>query len=376
MTGPITEELVTKLTPRILLLQHKSRDPITVYIDSPGGLVSSAETILRLLNLSDQDQADSCEIITAVTSQAASAAADLLSSGDYAVAFPTSTILHHGVRQMDKNPSTLESASMLSETLRLSNDIYANQLAQKIEDRFTYRYLLARAEFDELRETKGSPNLSELDCFIEYIEGKLSQGAKKLWTKAKNRHERYRALFASVTQSREKLSAIETPLAFEAEIIKSIVDFEVNSNDPGDFRSFRFRGMRRLVDDFFLVNEYLTSTTSQRLAKWCTSFGKLILTEEQETEIEAISDDEQREKRLNEIGAPILQPILSFFGALCHALQEGENEFTATDAYWLGLVDEVLGLDLWTIRSMEEFVADPSEETEEHEQTDTTTTNG
>ena len=31
----------------------------------------------------------------------------------------------------------------------------------------------------------------------------------------------------------------------------------------------------------------------------------------------------------------------SFFVALCHALYEGENELTAMDAVWLGLVDTI-----------------------------------
>jgi len=30
--------------------------------------------------------------------------------------------------------------------------------------------------------------------------------------------------------------------------------------------------------------------------------------------------------------------------ALCYALQEEENELTATDAYGLGLIDEVVGI--------------------------------
>jgi hypothetical protein len=53
--------------------------------------------------------------------------------------------------------------------------------------------------------------------------------------------------------------------------------------------------------------------------------------------------------------------MISFFVALCHALQEGENELTAIDAYWLGLVDEVVGENLWTIRIMEEFTPDPED---------------
>jgi hypothetical protein len=53
---------------------------------------------------------------------------------------------------------------------------------------------------------------------------------------------------------------------------------------------------------------------------------------------------------------------------LCHALQEGENELTATDAYWLGLVDEVVGKNLLSARSFEEFKPDPQSKTDQNEE--------
>lgn len=114
VTGLIDDALVSRLTPQILRLQSVNRFPISVYIDSPGGSVSSMETILRLLNLTDQDSSG--------PTRAASAAADLLSSGDYALAFPNSSILYHGLRTFEKNPLTFEATSMLANTLRVSND--------------------------------------------------------------------------------------------------------------------------------------------------------------------------------------------------------------------------------------------------------------
>jgi hypothetical protein len=77
-------------------------------------------------------------------------------------------------------------------------------------------------------------------------------------------------------------------------------------------------------------------------------------------EIELIVDEAERVELLVENVRPMLQPIWSFFVALCHALQEGENRLTATDAYWLGLVDEVIGKDLMSLRIFEEFKPDPA----------------
>jgi len=49
VSGVINDELITRLTPEIIRLHHSAKTPISVYIDSPGGLISSMETILNLL---------------------------------------------------------------------------------------------------------------------------------------------------------------------------------------------------------------------------------------------------------------------------------------------------------------------------------------
>ena len=72
--GLIDQQLVNRLTPKIISLQSQSRDPITIYIDSPGGLVAHMQALLNLLTASNQDFAAPCHLITVVTTQAASAA--------------------------------------------------------------------------------------------------------------------------------------------------------------------------------------------------------------------------------------------------------------------------------------------------------------
>jgi ATP-dependent protease ClpP protease subunit len=367
VTGTINDEMVTQLTPRILLLQSKSRDPITVYIDSLGGTPSSVEALLRLLNLTDQNSSDPCWIITVVTTRASSAAADLLSSGDYAIAFPSTTILHHGVRTIERDPLTLETTSLIGEFLRIRNDVYAMQLAQKIESRFSFRFVTVRQEFDELRLKKASPAMSELECFIEIIEEKLSDDAKKLWKKASQRQGRYRDLIATVAQNQGS-SAVKSIADMQAIVIKAIVEFEVASNSNDPTWNFRVGGLSRVVDDFFLVNEYLVNSNHDRLKEWCTSFGKWSLTSDQIAAVDAIPDDNARLEKTIELVRPILQPIWTFFVALCHALQEGENKLTATDAFWLGLIDEVIGEDFMTVRDLNEYEDDPEEEAKPDEE--------
>jgi ATP-dependent protease ClpP protease subunit len=370
VNGNINNDLVSRLTPQILKLQSKDRSPITVYIDSPGGLVSSMEAILRLLKLSDQDSSDPCHIITAVTMRAGSAAADLLSSGDYSIAFPSSTVLYHGLRTYEQNALTFESTSVLTNILRLSNDRYAMELARKIEDRFSFRYMSVRDEFADFRTRKAAPAMTDLDCFIEVIGSKLSKNAKKVWDKATDRHGRYQALLASLERalSKKKQIGSDRLAEIEAVSIRAIVDFEMKANKDDPSWTFRRGGMDRLADDFFLLNEYMTTYGDERLTNWCKLFGKWVLPKLDADEIDAITDEKLRTEKLVEKVRPILQPIWGFFIALCHALQEGENELTAKDAYWLGLVDEVVGEELWTLRSFVEYEPEPPSQTEQNEE--------
>jgi ATP-dependent protease ClpP protease subunit len=358
VSGVISADLVSKLTPQILKHHTRDRNPITVYIDSPGGQVISMEAILRLLKLSNQDGSSPCRIITAVTTHAASAAADMLASGDYAVAYPTSTILYHGLRRWETNPLTQESTSVLASTLRRSNDIYAMQLARKIEDRFSFRFMTSRGEFAAIRAKQGKADLSDVECFIELIEGKLSSDAKKVLDKAKHRRTRYVALFTSVLKKIERRLDRMTPAELEVAAIREIAHYELKNNKNTPNWMLSRGGLDQLTNDFFLLNEYLSSSSGERLKKWSASFGRWILPDVEAQEVDAIQDLAQRNEKILEKVRPLLYPLSTFFIALCHALQEGENELTATDAYWLGLVDEVIGENLWTVRYFEEFHPD------------------
>jgi len=66
-----------------------------------------------------------------------------------------------------------------------------------------------------------------------------------------------------------------------------------------------------------------------------------------------------RPKKMVEKARPALRPVWSFFVAFCHAMQEGENDLTARDAFWLGLIDEVIGEEgLPSYRMISEYKPD------------------
>lgn len=360
VSGVIDEGLLSRLTPEILRLQSESRAPITVYIDSPGGSISALEALQRLLKASDQDSSDPCHIITAAVSYAASAAADLLSFGDYAVAFPSSTVLYHGVRTQDSSPLTVERTSNVGWFLRVSNDRYAMTLARKVEERFSFRFITVRNKFHDLRSSSNRQSMSDVECFMKVVDGNLSTGGRSVWERARKRYSRYEEIFSTIIKKSRGDFARMTRAQVEGLSIKAIVDFEIKTNKQDQGWTFGRGGFQNLADDFYLLNGHLAATGDQRLRKWSVRFGKLVLPKEDVAAIDAIADQQAREEKLVDAVRPILEPLWSFFIALCHALQDGENELTAHDAYWMGLVDEVVGdSTLMTFRRFVEFHEDP-----------------
>jgi hypothetical protein len=101
--------------------------------------------------------------------------------------------------------------------------------------------------------------MTDVDCFIELVRGKLSNEGKKVWDKAKDRHGRYKDLFSFVLKKIKgdmgKMSAAQ----LEGASIRAIVNFELKINKANDSWSFQNGGIEHLANDFFLLNEYLSA---------------------------------------------------------------------------------------------------------------------
>lgn len=359
--GTLNSELVHKLTPRILELQHQSREPITVYIDSNGGEVPALYSMLRLLRSGTQDDVSRCEIVTVVTGRAASAAADLLAAGDYALAYPGSEILFHGGR-IPEPFLTAERSSALAQFLRKSNEFSAIELSEQIEFRFMFRYISAHRGFDSVREKQDSPEMSDLKCFLVTLREQLTESAKKIFDRTSQRYDRYNELRDSVHSKTggDPKSKDLADLGMEAAKIKAILDFEVDRNSDDPKWSFQTVGIHDLTNDFLLLVEIESMAEDPRFRAWCKKFGIFLLTPKEEDDLEKIEEEEGKTAQIVEIASPRLVPVWSFFVALCYTLQQDDDDFlTAKDAYYLGLIDEVFGdIELPTLRMLNEYKSD------------------
>jgi ATP-dependent protease ClpP protease subunit len=351
--GTIDQSLIDTLTPQILALQHQNREPITVYIDSRGGSIASAELLARLLKSTDQDGSPPCWIITVATGRAASAAADLLSDGNYALVYSETVVHFHGIRYSLNDPLTLETASFMAESLQAGNDQYAFTLARRCISRYMLRFLDLRSEFEAVRSKSALAELDDLACMQVLLSNRVSEGAAEILRQAFSRYGRYQQLATYVGETVGESGASRFAET-EAAILRAILDFELSNNEDPAW-SFESLGLRQLRDDFLLLIDYLKPWQNEHLEFICNTWGTFFLTEDQNAAIAATDEDSRLRLRVEAI-KPILRPFWFFFVALCHVLQEGENELTAHDCYWLGLVDEVIGdARLSNLRQIVEF---------------------
>jgi hypothetical protein len=313
--GRLDEALLERLRPEIFELTAQNRDPITVFINSSGGYHGVPEGILSLLRRTTQDDARASRIITVAAPKAYSAAAELLSAGDFAIAHPHSALLYHGLRlQLDDQQLTGERAR-LGRTLPTFHENAAAALARNSFRRFRFIVSSKRALFAQHRADKSDPTLTDLKCFQAILHGDLSPAAQMVLALAISICQSYNDLLLhfqkrlrrgrTVTTERLQTLMLYASIAFEREIRKGEPSWD--------------GGLSRINDYFYFLNAYFDIG---RLCDWLAG----------RAETQTIDTDEE--------AAYFLQFQL-FFLALCRALQEGENYITPMDAVWLGLVDTV-----------------------------------
>lgn len=345
LSGPITQEILDRVTPTILKLQASSRNPITLYIDSPGGETRVADTLNKLLRAGSQDSPSPCRLITVVTATAASAAADLLASGNYALAYPHSRILCHGVRQ-GADALTREEAILLARGLASSNEGFALELARNCIFRFIFRFVLLLQEFTTIRERENNPSLSDSHCMTFALQDRVSGGlAGLLWDSFNQSVEiEIRDEYVAEKLSKHDIDNLP-PAEFAVLVLKAILDYELKllkeKNYPPWSLAHRFGEIEEKL--LLLIDKHGDHHTAM-IRTLCERWGGFFLTPTEEAELES-KDESDREEWLFSTVQKRLWPIWSFFVSLCRQLQKQDHWLSAEDAYWLGLIDEVIGRD-------------------------------
>ena len=279
----------------------------------------------------------------------------MLALGDYAIAYPSAAIHCHGTRLSDEE-ITSDKAEALAAGLKRSNDAFALRLARRVFPRIAFHFANLRGSFDEIRKAvqgKITPIHSELQCFAIAIHHKLSSDFRELPQAAYFQHEQLVDMGRFIFK-RLKWSEKERWAQTEVKLLKVLLDFELK-NRPKTW-SLGAGGIDDLAVDFKSLADYLFGPHKKELEGHLESLGTLFLKSEEIVEFKEIrgKDPPRASKLLTDKAKPIVEPMWYFVVSLCRLLQNGEYGLTARDAYWLGIVDEVIGERLPTLRLIAE----------------------
>ncbi len=355
VTGEIDQETVNRLTPQIHELRRINLDPITVFIDSVGGSIRHANILHGLLKMPDQD-GRTCKIVTVVTGNAFSAAADLLARGDYAIAYPHAQIHYHGTRQAAPFDLTTQGASSLAGDLREMNEEFAIRLADHAFPRYFLNFIQLRENFDSIRKTFPEKNLTEVQCLTRALFGKLSGAVEMLPFDASKKQEEIEKLIVFVRDRMDpKFIEESTFLEFDAKILNLILDYKLEHYKGKDWRLAGV-GLVEVQEDFVLIFDYHSPKHKQRLNPLITRWKSFFLSQEEKQELEKFtaSQEQERQKWIREKVNPKIQPLWYFVVSICRLLQNGEFRLSPVNAYWLGIINEVIGADLVNMRTLVE----------------------
>ena len=348
LSGKITQETAYQLGPRIKELRAASGDPITLYIDSPGGSAAIAEGIRFLIKAPDQD-GRRCRLITVVTGAAASAAADLLALGDYAIAEPQADILYHGSRQALDQVLTFEGASSVVANLQEANERLALRLARSSFRRIIWRVVQLKDAIEKFRA--GAEALEEL---VRALTAKFSPANAVLLTEAFARQKALQEVKASADSFLKRFKNLEQlpNKQLEPELLRAIVNYRTRLHKDDDWLLSR-TGMQEVVSDFNLIQDYASQTKD--MDALLEVYGSLFLTPAQSAEFKGRSKEEQK-IYLESHASDKLEVLWYFIVSLCRLLQTRDYQLTPEEAYWMGVVDEVTGSGLQSDREMIEMI--------------------
>jgi len=376
----IDEDLVKRLTPKILLLRQESDEPITVGIDSPGGSLSSLDTLLGLLTGPSQT-ASSGRIVTVATNKAYSAAANFLAFGTYSVAYRHAQVLYHDVRWGGMEDVTPEKARNAAKSLQDANDAFSLRLANRIIKRLIWTYIDISSEFENIQkkfpithkkfktivsafaqEKVEGGHSADVASFATYIYAKLSSQNDYLIKNVMDRLARwinFTKLAETAPTYRNKGSRVGglldgaqhlhkllkgSPEHFKSsekdlKLLLSLLVAEISS-----IKGQKVNFMQALEDssrEFSLLqsmndSKHFKSATSLMLEHEDIFFGRKI-----KEELKGKSEQEQYV--ILSAAAPYAQLFWHFCVLICRELFEGEHVLKPNDAQLLGLIDEVAG---------------------------------
>jgi ATP-dependent protease ClpP protease subunit len=339
--GEFNDDLAGAVLPCALKFRQESIEPITVYIHSRGGFVSTFEAIDAVLRTADPSGKD-CLIITVAVGNVSSAASNLLVLGDYAYAYPESILLFHGTR-LEEVQLTLEGARNMAAFLDNSNRRVARRITQSILPRVMFRLLQLQPKVKSKRIPQITPS-QILSQFEMALSRRLSNPAKKLLDRVCKRVGNA-SLLTDKILSKLNFHRPTAPARQDARVLRAVIAHELRDM-KGKQWLIDEQGMNRLAQDYFLLREFNVGRNQPLFYQAIMTWGPEFLTPSEVKQFNTLNTDKDKSAAgqfLVDKASPYIAPLWFFTVTLSHNLSVGENSITASDAYWLGLIDEVIG---------------------------------
>jgi len=256
------------------------------------------------------------------------------------------------------DPVTMESASSMAEQLQNANRVTASMLAEAGTERLAFHYAFFKDEFEEVRkvaEKEIGLTLSDIECFSYCLKRNLSSTGENIIVKAMERWRSLQELSEKVLKAARESG--KRNLEFEAEVLRGIIDFEVNKNKDSDWCLNAF-GINQVVKDYLLLRDYDVGKHTALIDRMTERFHYVFFEDEEIDKINAIPEGEKPPEELVDLTkikmAQKIKPFCYFTTSIWQGLQEEENPLTPNDAYWLGAIDEIYDSNLPCLRSIME----------------------
>lgn len=353
ITRDIDYSLFKELLPEIISLRGKSSRSISVYIDSFGGEVLFANLLTNLIRCPNQDGA-SCKMVTVAAGYVASCAADMLALGDYAIAYPYAQIHYHGTRQKD-DEITLEKIPFIAASLRATNEQYAFRLAARMFRRMVFHIAMMATQTTNPSDLIGPVQLfdaKQMPSCIGYLKEKLKSQPELLKLTA-SKQEKFTKLVESL-RPRDGATGSIVDVSDQGGLLKHLIDLEMRSNPGQELMNI----LPMIEEDYAQIRDFFFGMYQRNMKGIIGSSGTVFLTPEESEQL-LIEEQKGKKERFNFLVntvSPRLEPLWFFVVSLCRSLQEGEYPMTPEEAYWAGLVDEVVGKNLPCVRKQIESV--------------------
>jgi len=363
MQGVIDQSMVDRLTPRIMELRFSKKafehvEPrvpsITMFIDSPGGSPALAWRLLDLIRSPGQDGV-SRSAVAYVTGRAASAAADFTIQADYSYMELGASMLCHGTSLGDNTSLNAQKAQQIAASLQQDNEFYARQLASASFKRLLFRF----TTMDEAFVNFVHEPINGLAGLVEVLKKKLaSEALRELVGDSLRQQSQIDQLSKAVYETLKSQPPANTVSEKETAIFQAILGQRASDKNWLLSRG----GLEEVSADFWSLQDYYT-TQSGSIRQLASQYKDICLTEDERHHAATFAWANAEAKNLWEMdhATPRIRSLWYFAISLARLLQGKDYEFGALDAYWLGLVDEVVGEELPCMRLLMEAKPDSSQ---------------